>query len=120
MFSTHKYPKAVLGSSGSHLYPRKVRTNLQVLEADIRPPYWVSWRSGNEQDDRDLITSLSLSSPCFPLESPPICSCIALINFHDTLLISLVSSASERSPGERMIPCPHSFCFVPVKLLPTC
>ena len=76
MFSTHKYPKAVLGSSGSHLYPRKVRTNLQVLEADIRPPYWVSWRSGNEQDDRDLITSLSLSFPCFPLDSPPICSCI--------------------------------------------
>lgn len=46
MFSTCTYPKAVLGSSDSHLYPRKVRTNPRVLEADIRPPYWVSWRTG--------------------------------------------------------------------------
>ena len=27
MFATQTYPKAVLGSSGSHLYPRKVLTN---------------------------------------------------------------------------------------------
>ena len=33
MFSTHTYPKTVLGSSGSHLYPRKVRTIAQILES---------------------------------------------------------------------------------------
>ena len=56
MFSTLTYPKAVLCSSGSYSYPRKVRTSPQVLEADIRPPYWVSWRPGNEH----LVPRLSL------------------------------------------------------------
>ena len=56
MFSTHTYPKAVLGSSGSHLYPRKGRTNPQVLEADNRPPYCVSWRTGND----NLVPRLSV------------------------------------------------------------
>ena len=32
MFATHTYPKVVLGSSGSHLYPRKVRTSTFVRQ----------------------------------------------------------------------------------------
>ena len=68
--SPHQNPPAlqatVVGFSGSHLYPRKVRTNPQVLEADIRPPYRVSWRTGNEQDDcgTPFPGSLSYASTC--------------------------------------------------------
>ena len=68
--SLHTYPKAVLGSSGFHLYPQKVRTNPQVLQADIRPPYWVSWRTGNKQEDCGRLNCQPRSQALSPMPSP--------------------------------------------------